>query len=250
MNIDTRSVQFSASYGSASHTTRPLDGKNMSFDHAVNVTDTLEIRKTTWEELVGLQTTDEVAEDGTITRTMTGGTDFLGASRGGCTLFSVSLTFDPNTYEGGDLGATTDLLAAAHAAQSAAWRDAVGGAEQDGKLQQLEVVYQHQKMEISSSFSIMVGGYLESQNGTGEEQQKVYNSVQALFAAHESRYQKVIAENSRDSWQGIDLAVSVTNLRRLAAFAMKDTGGADGLYSLRELEAAAARVSRGFSIQA
>lgn len=250
MNIDTRSVQFSASYASAMTKTKPVIVDNSFLDHAVNITDSLEIGKATWEDVVGLQTTDTVAEDGTITRTMTGGANFLGMDRCGSTAFSVSLTFDPNTYEGGDLGATADLLAAAHAAQTAAWRDACSGVERDEKLHQLDVVYQHQKTEVSVSFSKMVGGYLESRNGTGEEEQKVYKSVQALFASNESKYQTVIAENSRDSWMGKDLAISVTNLRKLAAFAMADGGGMDGLYSLRELEAAAARVCRGFSIQA
>lgn len=250
MNIDTRSVQFSASYGSAAVKTKPAPMENLSFDNAVNITDCLEIRKGTWEELVGLQTTDVVAEDGTVTRTMTGGTCFLGAESRGSTSFSVSLTFDPNTYEGGDLGATADLLAAAHAAQKAAWQDTYSGAERDEKLHQLDVVYQHQKTEVSVSFSKMVGGYLESCNRTGEEEQKVYKSVQALFASSERKYRAVIAENSQDSWMGKDLAISMTNLRKLAAFAMMDGGGMDGLYSLQELEAAAARVCRGFSIQA
>lgn len=250
MNIDTISAQFSSSYSSVSVKTKPIIVDNSFLDHAVNITDSLEIGKATWEDLVGLRTTDVVAEDGTITRTMTGGSNFLGVDRHGSTAFSVSLTFDPNTYKGGDLGATTDLLAAAHAADTAAMQSTYSGAERDGKLHQLDVVYQHQKTEVSVSFSKMVGGYLESQNGTGEEEQKVYNSVQALFASHESKYQKVIAENSRDSWQGIDLAVSVTNLRRLAAFAMKAGSGTNGLYSLQELEAAAVRVSKGFSIQA
>lgn len=250
MSINTTSVQFSASYGSVSHTARPLDGKTLSFDNAVHITDSLEIRKTTWEDLVGLQTTDTVAEDGTITRTMSGSTSFLGAERRGSTLFSVSLTFDPNTYEGGDLGATADLLAAAHAAEKAAWRDALSGAEQDEKLHQLDVVYQQQKTEVSVSFSKMVGGYLESCNGTGEEERKVCDSVQALFTRYEEKYRAVLGQNTLTIQESKSLFEAAARLQKLgASFPVKDEP-ANGLYSLRELEAAAARVSRGFSIQA
>lgn len=250
MSIDSMSVQFSASYSSFSHTTRPLDGRALSFDNAVNITDSLEVRKSTWEDLVGLKTTDAVAEDGTITRTMTGGTSFLGAARGGSTLFSVSLTFDPNTYEGGDLGATADLLAAAHAAEKAAWRDALSGAEQDEKLHQLDVVYQQQKTEVSVSFSGMVSGYLESCNGTGGEEQKVRDSVQALFTRYEEKYRAVLGQNTLTIQGSKSLFEAAARLQRLgASFPVKDEP-AGGLYSLRELEAAAARVCRGFSIRA
>lgn len=250
MSIDSMSVQFTASYGSVSHTTRPVGGGTLSFDNAVNITDSLVIGKGTWEDLVGLKTTDVAAEDGTITRTMTGGASFLGAARGGSTLFSVSLTFDPNTYEGGDLGATADLLAAAHAAEKAAWRDAHSGAERDGKLHQLDVVYQQRKTEVSVSFSKMVSGYLESCNGTGEEEQKVYDSVQALFTRYEEKYRAVLGQDTLTIQESRNLFEAVASLQKLGAFFPVKDEPTSGLYSLRELEAAAARVCRGFSIQA
>ena len=251
MSINTSSVQFNASYSSVSHKVQPGRKNFLIADLPMKDTDSVTIRRDSiLEDLFGLQTTDTVAEDGTITRTMTGGVNFMGSSRGGSKSFSVSLTFDPNTYEGGDLGATADLMAATHAAEIQALKDAAQDGNRSDKLQQLEVVYVQRKTEVSVSFSKMVGGYLESCNGTGEEEQKVYKSVQALFTSSERKYRAVIAENSQDSWMGKDLAISVTNLRKLAAFAMMDGGGMDGLYSLRELEAAAARVCRGFNIQA
>lgn len=248
MSISTTSVQFNASYSSVSHTTRPAVLGAHAFDNAVNITDSVEIGKAAWEDLVGLQTTDTVAEDGTITRTMTGGVSFLGAARGGSTSFGVSLTFDPDTYEGGELGAAADLLAAAHAAEKAALRDALSGSERDQQLQRLDVVYQKQKTEVSISFSKMVSGYLEFCSGTGEEEQKVYDSVQALFTRYEEKYQAVLGENALSVRESKSLFEAAVSLQRLGTSFPVTGGGAKGLYSLQELESAAMRVCKGFSI--
>lgn len=245
MAVNAASAQFSASYGSVSVKNRPVK-EDISLENAVIIKDAFQVLDKKPEDFWDV--TETTAEDGTITRTVSGKTAFIGPYNHGRTAFSVSLTFHPDTYEGGELGARADLLAAAYEAEKAAWRSAHSGAEQDEGLQHLDVVYEQQKTEISASFSSMVGGYLESCEPTGQQEQKVYDSIQALFASYEHKYQAVIGRTPQTEWMANNLYASALNLQKLGESFPMSGNGIKGLYSLQELEAAAMRVSRGFSV--
>lgn len=208
----------------------------------------------TWEALWGdLNFTGTVDENGTVTETMNGSVNIANPERAGCAAFSVSVAFHPDTCEPEDLKKTVDSLAAAYKITAAAVRCASTGEsifKESKEGNRLELVYQERKAEASDSFSRMVGGYLESCNQTGQEEQKVRDSVQALFTAYEEKYQAVMEKNPQAAWTGGSLFASIINLQKMGtSFPVKDAPGS-GLYSLRELEAVAARVCRGFSIQA
>jgi len=245
MSINATSTQFNVSYGSVAFKSKPADLGDVSIENAVKIEGAIQVLDAKPEDFWDI--TETTAEDGTITQTIRHDAAFIGDGRWGFTGFNVSLTFHPDTYEGGELGAQADLLAAAYEADAAAWRDMTSGRKQDDHLHQLEVVYEQRKTEISTSFSHMVGGYLESCNPTRQEEQKAYDSIQALFTSCEKKYQAVIAKTPKAEWMANDLLTSARNLQRLgAAFPMSG----EGVYSLQELEFAAMRVCRGFSVNA
>ena len=207
---------------------------------------------TSWEALWGsLGFTETVNENGTVIKTMDGSVSMANPESMGSVMFSVNAAFQPGTYEPGDLKKTVEMLAGACKITAAAIRCAATGESifKEGEEQErLELVYQEQKAEAADSFSEMVGGYLESCNGTGQEVQKVRDSVQALFTACEDKYQTVMEKTPQALWMDESLFASIINLQKLgASFPMMD-GGAKGLYSLQELESFAMRVAKGFSI--
>lgn len=205
---------------------------------------------TSWEALWGsLGFTGAADENGTVIRTMSGSANIANPESMGSAMFSVSVAFQPGVYAPGDLQKTVEMLAGAYKVTAAAVRCAETGEslfKESSERNRLELVYQERKTEVSDSFSEMVGGYLEACNGTGQEVQKVRDSVQALFTACEEKYQAVIGKTPQSVWMGESLFASIINLQKLGA--SFQAGGAKGLYSLQELEAAALRVSKGFSI--
>ena len=247
MEANTTSVQFTAAYGSTMVKTKPGRIEYADLANAKNV-DYLKQKGGSSEDY--WKTTETVAEDGTITRTISGSSSVCSVntqdSWRGTAAFSVSISFHPDTYEGGELGATADLLAAARAAEQAAIRSTFSGEARDNRLQVLDDKYETRKKEAADSFADMVSGFLEASHPTGEEKEKVRKSVYALFASAEARYQKVIEENDQKSWMEESLSASVVNLRRLAASVQTDAG--KSFYSLQELEFTAMRVCRGFEV--
>lgn len=205
----------------------------------------------TWEALWGdMNFTKTVNENRTVTKTVNGSVSMADTESAGSAMFSVSVAFQPGTYEPGDLQKTIDMLASSFKVAAAAVRCAATGEsifKENKELDRLELVYQERKAEVSDSFRQMVGGYLESCNQTGQEEQKVRDSVQALFTAYEDKYQSVMEKNLQTAWMGEGLFASISNLQKLGA-SFQVSGGAKGLYSLRELEFFAARVCRGFSV--
>ena len=81
--------------------------------------------------------------------------------------------------------------------------------------------------------------------GQPEEKEKVYQSVKAVFASFDAKYQSVTAQVSPDSWLKATWFDSVFSLRRLSVSVKPETGGASGLYSLRELEMSARKSCGG-----
>ena len=252
MNVNTSSAQFTASYSGAMGYAKA--GRIEYSDLSKAVKADLPRVEATWED--HLKISETVNEDGTITRTMSGGAYVSevpnrgreASYREGSYSFSVSLTFDPETYEGGDLGATADLLAAAHAADEKAARTLFSGEAQIRELQRLDEVYEGQKNQVIQSFAGMVSVYLEATTQSGQEEEKVSSSIRAIFSTREAKYRALANGTRQELWMSSSRFEAAINLQRLgAAFPVKEEP-VSGLYSLQELEAAALRVSRGFSI--
>lgn len=254
MAVNSASARFTASYAGYMKKTEPI---KMTFtQEQLSKAVPLELKRMSYEE--GLQemqkswkTTETVAEDGTVTRTISGTARLYGCNDfhyQGAADFSVSVTFDPATYEMGQLGDSIDLMAAAFEAHKQAIQACFSGAELEDQTNQLTVQYQEQKHEVAASFSNMVGGVLEERGQTGQTQ-KIYDSVQALFLSFESKYHS-LAISSPKGWMKAGLYEAAINLQRLGASIHPDSGRQDGLYTLRELELTAAGVGRGLNIHA
>ena len=69
--------------------------------------------------------------------------------------------------------------------------------------------------------------------GQPEEKEKVYQSVKAVFASFDAKYQSVTAQVSPDSWLKATWFDSVFSLRRLSVSVQPGTGGASGLGALQ-----------------
>ena len=200
-----------------------------------------------WQTLFGLKETETVNEDGSVTKTMSGGVNFMTAYKDGCTVsgrsgFQVSATFDAATYEAGQLTGTVDLLAAAYTAAKFSFREAAGCLR--------EANYHELKERAAESFADMVGAPLEEQGRAGEKD-KVYRSVHAVFASFEAKYEAVAASVDKDAWMDAGLWASAAKLRSLSASFHMDSGKVQGLYTLRELEYAAIGIrSAGMNLRA
>lgn len=251
MQIDTKSVQASGIYGSvqgpAWRPSTKIDFDPKMLENAVNITDKLEIHEPTWEEIWNPTVTETVNEDGSVTKTITGSRSYTMWQQEFCSYgkdaFKVSLTFDAETYQVGDLTEAADILAAAHAAQKVVVENDFSDLDLElpAPPKQLEVIYEGRKEEAASSFAEMVSG------GQLEEREKVYQSVKAVFASFDAKYQSVTAKNDAGSWLKATWFDSVMSLRRLAVSVQPETGGMTGLYSLQELEMSARKLCGGFS---
>lgn len=251
MAIQSTSYQFSASYGTSvtwkretpsSSSVTPEDVENAK---PMKLEPKLLSSQDAWQTLWGLKETETVNEDGSVTKTVSGGMNILSAGKSGYvtsgrTGFQVSATFDASTYEEGQLTGTVDLLAAAYTASKAALREAADCLRAAN--------YYELKDAAARSFADMVGTPLEEQGHAGERE-KVYQSVHAVFASFEARYESVAA--SGDSWRDAGLWVSVEKLQSLSASFPMDAVKVPGLYTLRELEYAAIGIrSAGINLRA
>lgn len=246
MDVNT-SFHFTASYSGAMDPAKAGRIEYADLSNAIKAD--LPTCEGSWED--HLKITETVAEDGTITRTMSGGYNYLsvnGPSRAGSISYSVSLTFHPDTYEGGDLGATADLLAAARAAEEKAARTLLSGEAQARELHRLDEVYEGQKNEVVHSFAGMVSVYLEATTQSGQEEQKVSDSIRAVFSSREAKYRALADGTPQELWMRGSVFEAAVNLQRLGAALPEKDEPTGGLYSLRELDAIALRVSKGFDI--
>ncbi|MDE6281286.1 MAG: hypothetical protein K2M15_05785 [Oscillospiraceae bacterium] len=201
-----------------------------------------------WQRIWGVKTTETTAEDGTVTKTISGGSYIIGPNFRGKEEFSVSVTFDPSNYEMGQLSGGVDLMAAAYEAQKMALRDSFSGYELQEQSAKLDASYQEAKDETANSFAQLVGVSLEARGQVGQVK-KVYDSVQAVFASFEAKYHAV-ALSSPNGWAKAGLFEAVVNLQRLGAPIQPEVNKQNGLYTLQELELTAAGVRGGLNINA
>lgn len=254
VTFNSASARFTASYAGYMKKTEPV---KMTFtQEQLDNMVPLELKRLSHEEYLqemqkGWKTTETTAEDGTVTRTISGTARLYGCNGfhyEGTADFSVSVTFDPSTYEMGQLGDSIDLMAAAFEARKQAIQACFSGAELAEQTNQLTVQYQEQKHEVATSFSNMVGGVLEERGQAGQTQ-KIYDSVQALFLSFEAKYHS-LAVSSPKGWMKAGLYEATINLQRLGASIQPDSSKQNGLYTLRELELTAAGVHRSLNIHA
>lgn len=124
MTINSTTARVSAAAGAV--ITKPLPRKTEitedSFRNAVPADlDKLQFRKATWEELWGVETTESIGEDGTVTRTMSGSVNMIGKDVRGKAAFSIKTAFNTSSYQVGDLSEAADALSAIHAVQKSVW---------------------------------------------------------------------------------------------------------------------------------
>lgn len=262
MAVTSTAYQFSAAYGTTvawkkgtpSEKNPPVQPE----DAETSVPTQLEIKTPSREEFLhmcGAVVSETANEDGTVTKTVSGGFNFTGAGNFGSTCtgrmdFRAALTFDPTTYRDGQLGATADFMAAAYTVAQRAMTDFVNNTLNAGpNVLEAYEGYPDQKDEVAKSFAGMVGTPLEEQGRAGEWD-KVYKSVHAVFASFEAKYEAVTASVDKGRWMDADLWTAAVKLQRLSASFQVESGRAVGLYSLRELEYAAIGLRGGLNLKA
>lgn len=252
MAVHAASYQFSAAYGTSMAWKREAPPAAPAVCESVENAKPvkLELSETlyegSWQKLWGAEEIETVNEDGTVTKTVSGGVNFLmahrdGRSASGRTDFEVSVTFDPAAYEAGQLTGAVDLMTAAYAASGAALKEGLSclAAER----------FQAHKDAAARSFADMVGAPMEEQGRAGEWD-KVYRSVHAAFASLEEKYQAVLDSTDRDLWMDADQMTAAMNLRKIGRSFPLDPGKTRGLYSLRELECTAVGVRSRLNLHA
>ena len=262
MPVNSTSYQFSAVYGTSVAWKKgaPPDKSPVKPEDIENARPIpLEIKQLPYEDgwaaLFGVETTETVNADGAVTKTASGGVNFIGADNFGSictgrTGFWASMAFDPATYKGGQLGATADFMAAARAVAQEAMNDHVKSIFNAGpNVLEIYEGYPGQRDAVAKSFAGMVGTPLEDQGRAGEWD-KVYKSVHAVFASFEAKYEAVTASGD-GSWKDTDFWTATVKLQKLGASFRMESGRATSLYSLRELEFAALGLrSAGMSLKA
>ena len=251
MAVSSASIRYNGTYASHITKTEPIKEPLFTQEQIDNAVQ-LKLDKLPYEEglkkIWGLETTETAAGDGTVTKTVSGSSHIIGPNFRGTVSFSASVSFDPSSYEAGQLGETVDLMAAAYEAHKYALRDAFSGQGLTEQTDQLTVRYQERKDEAAKSFASMVGGVLEAQGQTGQVK-KIYDSVQAIFLSYEAKYQSV-AVSSPKGWMKAGLYEGVINLQKFGASVKPDSSKQNGLYTLRELEMTAAGVRGSLNIHA
>lgn len=262
MAVHSTSYQFSASYGAASVWKKGTPASSSTREAIENASSIpLELQQQpyedSWQKLWGAEERGMENEDGTVSRTVSGGVNLIGGDRSGNTCrgradFRVSLTFDPAAYEDGQLSSTVDLMTAAYTVSKKALHDCAQGASdtRPGVLNEtdparLEEDYQAKKDTVAKSFADLAGTPLE-ERGCAGEWDKVYKSVHAVFASFEAKYQAVTAGGG-DRFMDADLWTAAIKLQKIGASFQITPGRAQGLYSLRELEYTAAGVRAGLN---
>lgn len=253
MAVNSASGKIFASYGSVISRTEPSTEKitDEHFKNAVPIQlDRLELSD---EEVLkrfwGAEITETTADDGTVTKSVSGKASFIGKYGSGTTAFRVGVCFQSSTYQPGQLGDAIDLLAAAYEVKKRAMREALSGAELERQSARLEAAYQEQKNEAAGSFAEMVNGQEYGCGQTGEPS-KIYRSIQALFTSFEAKYQVIAADSDPDNWMDADILTSAVRLQKIGMTVRMDDQRAKGLFTLQELEFAALRVRGRLNLRA
>lgn len=253
MAVQSTSYQFSASYRTSvtwkreAPSSSPVTPEDVENAKPLKLEPKLLSEQDFWQKFWCLKETETVNDDGSVTKTVSGGVNILSAGRSGYvtsgqTRFQVSAAFDAATYEAGQLTGTVDIMAAAHAAAKHALFEAADCLRAAN--------YYELKNAAANSFADMVGAPLEEQGHAGERD-KVYKSVHAVFASFEAKYEAVTASAGKDSWLDADLWTAAVKLQKTGMSFQMESGRAKGLYSLRELEFAAIGIrSAGMNLRA
>lgn len=251
MAVNSASVRVTGAYAGYMTKYEP-EQRKLDFSNAVRL-DLEEVSREDawrlWQQCVKI--TETTAEDGTVTRTASGGASIIGCNGfhyRGSAAFSVSVAFDPAGYEEGQLSGGVDLMAAAYEAHKQAVRACFSGYELQEQNAKLDAAYQEAKNETASSFAQLVGVSLEAKGQVGQVQ-KIYDSVQAAFASFEAKYRSV-AFSAPSGWAKAGVFEAAATLQRLGASLKPEVDKRSGLYTLQELELTAAGVRRSLSIKA
>lgn len=252
LSVNSASVRFTSTYASAMTKYEP-EKRKLDFSNAVRIDAEVERLpdEDGWQRVWGVKTAETTAEDGTVTKTMSGSAGIIGVNGfhyKGKAEFSVSVTFDPSNYEMGQLSGGVNLMAAAYEAQKQAVRASFSGYELQEQSAKLDASYQEAKDETSRSFAQLVGVSLEARGQAGQVK-KVYDSVQAAFLSYEAKYHSV-ALSGPNGWAKARVFEAAVNLQRLGASIKPEVNKQNGLYTLQELELTAAGVRGGLNINA
>lgn len=242
MSVNSSSVRFTGAYASAMTKYEP-EKRKLDFSNAVRIDAQVErlSYEDGWQKVWGVETTETTAEDGTVTKTMSGSANIIGINGfhyKGKAEFSVSASFDADTYKMGDLSGTVDLMAAAYEVHKMALQSSFSGYELQEQSAKLDASYQEAKDETANSFAQLVGVSLEARGQVGQVK-KVYDSVQAAFLSFEAKYHSV-ALSSPNGWAKAGVFEAAVNLQRLGASIKPEVNKQNGLYTLQELELTAA----------
>lgn len=253
MSVNSTSYQFSAAYGTTmtwkheAPSALPVTQEDIENSKPTQMQLSKTLYTDSWQSLWRVQETETVNDDGTVTKTVSGGVNFhianknRGCTASGSTDFQVSVTFNPDTYEAGQLTSTVDIMAAAFAVSKAALKESFSC--------QWAENYQDLKDEVAKSFADMAGAPLEEQGRAGEKE-KIYQSVHAVFASFEAKYEAVTASVDKAHWMDADLWTAAAKLQKIGMSFQMDSGRVKGLYSLRELEYTAIGLRAGMNLKA
>ncbi len=251
LSVNSASARVTGAYAACMTKFEP-EKRKLDFSNAVQLdVERLPDNEDSWQRLWGVKTTETAAEDGTVTQAASGSVSIIGCNGfhyRGEAAFSVSVTFDPSSYEEGQLSGGVDLMAAVHEAQKQAIRASFSGYELQEQSAKLDASYQEAKDETASSFARLVGVSLEARGQVGQVQ-KVYDSVQAAFASFEAKYRSV-ALSTPNGWAKAGVFEAAVSLQRLGASIKPEVSKQNGLYTLQELELTAAGVRGGLNINA
>ena len=247
--VSSASARVTGAYAGCMTKYEP-EKRKLDFSNAVQLDVECTPYEDSWQKLWGVETTETRSEDGTVTQTASGRVGIIGCNGfhyRGEAAFSVSVTFDPSSYEEGQLTGGVDLMAAAYEAHKQAIQASCSGYELQEQSAKLDVSYQEAKNETASSFAQLVGVSLEAKGQVGQVR-KVYDSVQAVFASFEAKYRSV-ALSAPNGWAKAGVFEAAVKLQRLGAGLKPEVGKQAGLYTLQELELTAAGVRGGLNIK-
>lgn len=250
MAVNSASTRVTGAYAGCMTKYEP-EKRKLDFSNAVQIQAECTPYEDGWQKLWGVETTETMAEDGTVTQTASGSVNIIGVNGfhyRGSAAFSVSVTFDPADYEEGQLTGGVDLMAAAYEAQKQAERACFSGYELQEQSAKLDASYQEAKNETASSFAQLVGVSLEAKGQVGQVQ-KIYDSVQAAFASFEAKYRSV-ALSAPNGWAKAGVLEAAVTLQRLGASIKPEVNKQNGLYTLQELELTAVGVRKSLSLKA
>ncbi len=250
VSINSASARVTGAYAGYMTKFEP-EKRKLDFSNAVQLNVERTPYEDSWQKLWGGKTTETVAEDGTVTQTASGSVNIIGCNGfhyRGSAAFSVSVTFNPDDYEEGQLTGGVDLMAAAYEAHKQAIRASCSGYELQEQNARLDASYQEAKNETASSFAQLVGVSLEAKGQVGQVQ-KIYDSVQAAFASFEAKYRSV-ALSTPNGWAKAGVFEAAVSLQRLGASIKPEVNKQNGLYTLQELELTAVGVRGSLSVKA